>query len=281
MPRNSARVVQTKFWHLLAKRMMPKPLSGFGIVITRPQDQAQTLGKSIQTAGGEAFYFPLIEITGLENYSTFEQTIAQLDQFDLIIFISSNAVQNAMPRMQKQWPKRPEKCTFAAIGPVTKQALEDFGVERVITPQGRFDSESLLALENMQYMQGKKVLIVRGVGGRELLAKTLEARGAEVQFAECYQRINPQKDLDFLLTLAHKKTCHVIVMTSSEAMQHYLTMLESLSEADYHLLQTVNICVNHARIAEHPLLKNFNVHIASTAGDAAMLDCITKVLTLP
>jgi uroporphyrinogen-III synthase len=266
--------------------MLPKALSGFGIVITRPQDQAQTLGQSIQSAGGEAFYFPLIEIAGLENYSTFEQTIAQLDQFDLIIFISSNAVQNAMPRIAKCWPDLPSKCQFAAIGPVTAQALKEAGVTQVLTPETRFDSESFLAMESMQHMQGKKVLIVRGVGGRELLANTLEARGAKVQFAECYQRINPQKNLDFLLTLAKKHSCHAIVITSSEAMQHYLTMLESsrvakLSQADYHLLQKVNICVNHARIAEHPLLKNFNVHIASTAGDAAMLDCITKALTLP
>lgn len=261
--------------------MLPKPLSGFGIVITRPQDQARILGQSILAAGGEAFYFPLIEITGLENYISFEQTIAQLDQFDLIIFISSNAVQNAMPSIAKCWPNFPPKCQFAAIGPVTAQALKDAGVAQVLTPQNRFDSESLLALEAMQHMQGKMVLIVRGVGGRELLANILEARGAKVQFAECYRRINPQKNLDYLLTLAKKNLCHAIVITSSEAMQHYLTMLESLSEADYHLLQAVNICVNHARIAEHPLLKNFNVHIVSTAGDAAMLDCITKAVTLP
>ena len=261
--------------------MPPKPLSGSGIVITRPKDQAQTLSQSIQAAGGEAFYFPLIEITGLDDYSTFEQTIAQLDQFDWVIFISSNAVQNAMPRIAKFWPSLPPTCRFAAIGPVTAEALKEAGVAQVLTPQNRFDSESLLALETMQHMQGKKVLIVRGVGGRELLAKTLEARGAEVQFAECYQRINPQNNLDFLLSLARKNACHAIVITSSEAMQHYLTMLESLSKADYHLLQTVSICVNHARIAENPLLKNYNVHVASTAGNAAILDCITKALTLP
>lgn len=273
--------------------MLPKPLTGFGIVITRPTDQAQTLSQSIQAAGGEAFHFPLIEIAALDDTSAFTQTIAQLDQFDWVIFISSNAVQSAMPFITKRWPNLPKKCTFAAIGPVTAQTLQTFGVQHVLTPQGRFDSESLLALADMQHMQGKKVLIVRGVGGRELLASTLQARGAEVQFAECYRRINPQQNLDFLLTLTQKNACHALVITSSEAMQHYLTMLsltrlnltwlntlklESQRTAEYDALRSLKICVNHARIAENPALKHFNVHVASTAGDAAMLDCLIKAL---
>ena len=258
--------------------MQPKPLTGFGIVITRPQDQAQALSQKILETGGEPFYFPLIEITGLEDYSSFEQTIAHLDQFDWVIFISSNAVQNAMPRIANYWPKLPQTCQFAAIGPVTAQALKEAGVAQVLTPENRFDSESLLALKAMQNMRDKKVLIVRGVGGRELLANTLQARGAKVQFAECYRRVNPQRHLEFLLTLAKKNNCHAIVITSSEAMQHYLAMLESLPAADYHLLQALIICVNHARIAENPQLKNMDVHIAETAGDHAMLACLVKAL---
>lgn len=268
--------------------MLPKPLTGFGIVITRPTDQAQTLSQSIQAAGGEAFHFPLIEIAALDDTNAFTQTIAQLDQFDFVIFISSNAVQNAMPFISKRWPNLPTKCTFAAIGPVTAQALKEFSVQHVLTPQDRFDSESLLALADMQHMQGKKVLIVRGVGGRELLANTLQARGAEVQFAECYRRVNPQQNLDFLLALTQKNACHALVITSSEAMQHYLTMLnltrlnnlklESQRAAEYDALRSLKICVNHARIAENPALKHFNVHVSSTAGDAAMLDCLITAL---
>lgn len=261
--------------------MSPKPLSGYGIVITRPQEQAQTLSQLIQTAGGEAFHFPLIEITGLDDYSTFEQTISQLDQFDWVIFISSNSVQNAMPFISKRWPNLPQKCTFAAIGPVTAQALKAFGVQHVLTPIERFDSESLLALTQMQHIQGKKVLIVRGVGGRELLAEALMTRGAEVQFAECYQRINPQKNADFLLALKQKSACHAIVMTSSEAMRHFLALVQPMTIEDQDWIKQLAICVNHARIAENPLLRNFNVHVASTAGDAAMLDCLTKALTPP
>lgn len=58
--------------------MLPKPLSGFGIVITRPQDQARILGESILAAGGEAFYFPLIEITGLETTAVLNKRLRNL-----------------------------------------------------------------------------------------------------------------------------------------------------------------------------------------------------------
>ena len=249
-------------------KMSSKVLSGIGIAITRPAEQAKKLCALIEQAGGTPILFPLIEITPLKDYSQFETAISDIETFDWAIFISSNAVQNGMPRLIKHGI--PHTLKFAAIGPVTATELQSFGVKEVLVPKDRFDSESLLTMPEMTNVAGKKILIVRGVGGRDVLAETLKARGAQVTFAECYQRINPQTNCDLLAQLWTDKKLHGIVVTSSEAMRHLLDLA-----GDDEWLGNVTLFVNHARIAELPLQLGLKVKVADALGDEAMLRVIS------
>jgi uroporphyrinogen-III synthase len=248
--------------------MQTGALHGQTIVITRPVDQAKKLASLITQAGGEPVLFPLIAISPLNDYRQFDAVISELNQYDWAIFISSNAVQNGMPRMVKLGI--PPALKFAAIGPVTAQELQQFGVKQVLIPEGRFDSESLLALPDMHAMQGKKVIIVRGVGGREVLADTLRKRGAQVTFAECYQRVNPQTDCQYLTTLWAQKKLHGIVVTSSEAMRYLLDLA-----GNEPWLKQIPLFVNHARIAEQAITLELDVKVAEALGDDAMLATLT------
>lgn len=247
-------------------------LANIGVAITRPINQAKKLTQQIQAAGGKVISFPLIEITPLEDYTQFESAIASIDEYDWLIFISSNAVQNSMPRLLKY--DMPSHLQFASIGPVTAKALSDFGIGQVLTPKNKFDSESLLSLPDLQNMQNRKVMIVRGVGGREVLANTLKSRGAQITFAECYQRINPQTNCDVLMQAYAKQQLHSIVVTSSEAMRH---LLDLANDTDW--LQEVTLCVNHARIAELPMQLGLKVNISDAPGDEAMFNNITTCYT--
>ena len=249
--------------------MTSKVLTGIGIAITRPIDQAKKLAKLIENAGGLPILFPLIAITPLNDYSEFAAVINEIDGFEWAIFISSNAVQNGMPRLVKHGI--PANLKFAAIGPVTAAELNTFGIMQVFTPCIRFDSEALLALSEMQNMQGKKVMLFRGIGGRDVLGDTLKSRGAQVTFAECYQRVNPQTNCDLLAQLYSEKKLHGIVVTSSEAMRY---LLDLANDADW--LKNITLFVNHARIADLPIQKNLDVYIASSAGDDGILKSILK-----
>ena len=260
--------------------MTSKRLNGITIAITRPVDQAKKLSALITAAGGTTVLYPLIEITALSDYSQFEAVIQDIQLYDWAIFISSNAVQNGMPRLVNVGI--PENLQFAAIGPVTAGELQSFGVNQVHTPSShiqdgdlskvRFDSESLLALPEMLDMQGKRVMIFRGIGGRDVLAETLKARGATITFAECYQRINPQTNCDLLANLYNEKKLHGIVITSSEAMRH---LLDLAGNAEW--LKNITLFVNHARIAELPLQMGLKVSVADAPGDEAMINSIILV----
>ncbi len=116
-------------------------------------------------------------------------------------------------------------------------------------------------------------MIFRGVGGREVLADTLKSRGADVSFAECYKRINPQKDLSVLTSLSQKEALDAIVVTSSEAMRHLLAMANHQA-----WLKNVKLCVNHARIAEELNQLGLNAYVAIAPGDEAMLACLIQAL---
>ena len=169
-------------------------------------------------------------------------------------------------------PKRDNGCRkHAAIGPVTAAELNTFGIKQVLTPCIRFDSEALLALPEMQNMQGKKVMLFRGIGGRDVLGDTLKSRGAQVTFAECYQRVNPQTNCDLLAKLYYEKKLHGLVVTSSEAMRY---LLDLAGDSDW--LKQLTLFANHARIAENPIQLGLKVAIAETSGDQAMFDLIVQ-----
>lgn len=244
-------------------------LANLGIVVTRPWQQAETLASLIKRAGGHPILFPLLEIAGLEDYSAFDQTVADLDGYDWAIFISSNAVQQGMTRMLAK-RSLPPNVRFAAIGPTTAAELAKFGVSEVLTPHNRFDSESLLALPEMQDVAGKRVMIFRGVGGREVLANTLKERGAEVRLAECYRRINPSQDVSPLKELWQGGRLHAIVITSSEALRNLIALNAGA------WLYTVPVFVNHPRIAEAAIAECLQAVLTNTSNDEELLLAIEQ-----
>ena len=200
------------------------PLQGLHIAVTRPLAQAQSLCDAITRLGGTAIRYPLLAVTAINDYTLFTQQLEKLDRTDWAIFISSNAVDFAMPLVKQRYIQLPPQLKFAAIGPQTADALLAYGIDDVLIPEQRYDSETLLSLPQMQHMQGKRVAIFRGVGGRELMAETLKSRGAEVYFAESYQRVNPQTDTIILDKHWQQQQLDALVVTSSEAMRYLLKL---------------------------------------------------------
>lgn len=249
------------------------PLQGLHIAVTRPLAQAQSLSEAIVRLGGTAISYPLLAVTAISDYTEFTQQLQKLANADWAIFISSNAVDFALPHLKQQYPEFPQQLQFAAIGPQTADALKVCGVQKVLIPEQRYDSETLLSLPQMQQVQGKRVIIFRGVGGRELMADILRSRGAEVYFAESYQRINPQNNTDLLDQLWQQNKLDALVVTSSEAMRYLLKLAENKP-----WLPHVTLCVNHERIAELPKTHGLKVRVAEAPGDEAMLKCLSELV---
>ncbi len=243
--------------------MTEQPLAGLNIVVTRPREQAAQLAQRITQAGGQAILFPLLEISPVTDPQPLRALVARLSEFNLAIFISPNAVRYGMEAMYTAGAL-PDTLKIATIGPGSAKALRDYGVQNVIAPQDKFDSEALLALPELQQVAGWRVLIFRGDGGRELLGDTLKARGATVEYAGCYQRVKPQQDASRLLAADP----HVITVTSSEALGYLWDMLDSEARAR---LAAMPLFVPHARIAEAAFKLGWREVVTTAAGDDGLL----------
>lgn len=191
-----------------------QPLAGVAVVVTRPAAQNQALCQMIAAAGGEAHALPVLAIAGLAATSALRAQLGQLRSYQLAIFISANAVEYARQLLADTWPP---PLSVAAVGKATARALMASGVQQVLQPTAGFNSESLLALPELQQVAGKKIIIFRGQGGRELLADSLRQRGAQVDYAEVYRRIRPEVSLRTLLALPK---VDFITATSNESLQN-------------------------------------------------------------
>ncbi|MFN3397325.1 MAG: uroporphyrinogen-III synthase [Sulfurimicrobium sp.] len=248
-------------------KMKRFPLQGMGIVVTRPAHQAQQLAQLIAAAGGEAILFPALEIIDAADVPALNALIARLDAFDVAIFISPNAVSKAMNLIlaRRGWPSR---LAIAAIGRGSKKELERHGVQQVITPQRQFDSEGLLALPRFQDMSGQRVVIFRGEGGRDMLGDSLIARGAQLEYAECYRRGKPDIDPAPLLQRWARGEVQAVTVTSSESLHN---LFDLLGKPGQQWLNKTPLFAPHARIAAAAHGLGLEQVVVTEAGDEGLL----------
>jgi uroporphyrinogen-III synthase len=132
------------------------------------------------------------------------------------------------------------------VGAGTRRELERRGLAGVLAPEGAADSEALLALPELARLEGKRVVIFRGGEGRRLLGDALAARGARVEYAECYRRNRPQADPTPLLSDWQRGEVHAVTVSSSEGLDNLLALL---GESGARHLRATPLFVPHARVA--------------------------------
>ena len=242
-------------------------LNGLGILVTRPAGQAGGLCGLIEAHRGIPVRFPVLEIrkAGTEDDRL---RLAHANDYHRLIFISANAVEHAAPHLPRKL-----NVPVAAVGAATARALRGIGVAEVLAPGGRADSEGLLALPAMQRVEGRRILIVRGLGGRALLADRLRARGAEVEYAEVYRRAPPDNADAQALLREWRERVDVITVTSGEALESLCRLL-----ADDPRLFMPPLIVVSERTAVDARARGFRrVRVARGAADADMLAALCEL----
>lgn len=249
--------------------MKTRPLGGRAIVVTRPAQQAASLARGIEKAGGRALLYPAIAIEPLRSASL-EAVLRRLGDFDLAIFISRNAVEEGLSRL-RETTGRAALPRAAAVGGGTRKALEAKGVQGVIAPEGLADSEALLAEPGLQAVSGKRVLIFRGEGGRETLASALRARGAAVEYAECYRRVRPPVDVRPLLEAWAQGGVDAVTVSSGEGLANFAALL---GDDGVERLRAVPVFVPHPRVADEARALGVAQAIVAGAADEEMLSAL-------
>lgn len=242
-------------------------LQGIKVLVTRPRHQAASLADAIEKAGGEAIIFPVIDIrpTPLAQWQ-----LPDWYHVDWVIFVSSNAVLYFNEQLS---PVVGNAIRYAAVGAGTAKAMRQAGLTVDLAPAEKVGSEGLLNQPQWQDMQGQHVVIVRGKGGRELLADTLRARGATISYMEVYERCLP--------VVRHEQceqalTADCVLCTSVAGVDNLCTLL---GDACNRLLDKPLIVLSD-RIRQHAVELGFkHVFVTKDASDKALMMQLTEMET--
>lgn len=248
------------------------------VVITRPRAQAEPLAEAVRARGRRAVVLPLLEIAPLADTAALQAALAGLPAYALVAFVSPNAVDAAFAHLDG-WP---HGVPIGIVGEGSRAALARHGVTddnaTIHCPPdpAHSDSEHLLASLDLSAFAGRRVLIVRGESGRELMADTLRAAGAQVDTVAAYRRSVPQLSNTLAAELgALLAQPNDWIITSSEALRGLAALVRQLDPAaGVGRLHGQHLIVPHARIAETASELGCRQVTLTGSGDARLLAAI-------
>lgn len=255
--------------HPLTPPVPPRgPLAGIGVVVTRPVRQATAFAQQLAALGATPIVWPAIVILPPDDPAPLARVHASLNAYDLAFFVSANAAEYGAPPAGR-WPAQ---LVAYAPGPGTAAALAAVGIPDARIPATTYDSEGLLALPELARVAGKRAILFRGQGGRELLGGTLAQRGAIVESVSCYRRAAPSGDARGLLDAFAEGRAHALTLTSAEGVDN---LLRAAGEHGRALLARVPAFAPHPRIVEHARAAGLDARLTA-GGDAGLVAALLE-----
>jgi len=198
-------------------------LIGKTILITRAASQSQSLHDALEKAGARVLECPAFEIVPVEDWTGVDQAISTLNNYNLLIFTSGNAVDLFMGRVSEAGISC--QIPIAVIGSATAEKLARWNLKATLVP-ATFRAEGLLNLlpENMS---GKRVLLPRAETAREILPEEIRRRGAVVDVVTVYRTLKSVDGLKNLRSLLASEKVDAIVLTSPSAVRFIVETLGS------------------------------------------------------
>ncbi|MGL6614071.1 uroporphyrinogen-III synthase [Aeromonas caviae] len=188
-------------------------------LVVRPAAQANQLVQMLRQLGHAPLCCPLLET---RPGCDLPHLGDMLREADLVIAVSMHAVHFAhhfLLQTGQTWPH----IDYFAVGQASADAFAEAGIQALCPADPR--SEGLLALPALQGVSGRRVLILRGNDGRDLIARTLASRGALVHYCATYERHYPDLDGDALTRHWQAAGLDSLLITSGELLQRLLALV--------------------------------------------------------
>ena len=211
------------------------------LLITRFAPHADRLSILLNELGIFSIAQPLLKVVKTDEFDCADEVIN--NGYDHIIAVSVNAVEYTDRSMVTKWPKS----NYFAVGNATQLALENATEQAVSSPFQNFNSEGILDLPQLQNVKNKRVLILRGKGGREFLADTLRQRDAIVDYHQSYQRVVVESTDTRLIKKCQQKQINGAIITSTELLNQLIIIT---AKDDLGWLKNITIYSASERITE-------------------------------
>ncbi|MBN1662655.1 MAG: uroporphyrinogen-III C-methyltransferase [Deltaproteobacteria bacterium] len=203
-----------------------KPLFGKGIVITRPEAQAESFAALLQAQGARVIHFPTIRIVPADDSQKLNNAISGIENYQWIIFTSANGVRFFFQRLMdmKRDIRDLRGIRFCAIGPATADVIEKHGIRVDIVPK-QFISEGVVKAFEKVDIKGKKILLPRAEKARDVIPEGLEKMGAAVDVVTAYKTVNSGRDKAEIEDFLKEGKVDVVTFTSPSTVHHFIEIM--------------------------------------------------------
>ncbi len=215
-----------------------KPLSGMRILVGRARHQSDSLSSELRTLGATVIQIPFIEIRKPRSYRALDAALENIDEYDWLILTSVNGVNALWDRLRKLklLPKRLTHLKVAAIGPATRQAIEDRGLKVAVVPK-EYIAESVVKSLRTR-VKGKRVLLARASVARDVIPRELRKLGARVNVVDAYETVVPKSSRARLRALLKnsRRRPDIVTFTSSSTARNFVALAgKGVLHPDLHL----------------------------------------------
>lgn len=235
-------------------------MSSWRLLLTRPAEESRALAAVLAEHGVFASSLPLLAIQALPETPEQRALLLDLERYAAVIVVSKAAARLGLERLACYWPQPPQQQWFS-VGASTGRLLADYGLNACWPPSGE-DSEALLQLPQLRtavQVPEPRVLIIKGEGGRELLAERLRAQGVTVDYLSLYRRTLPDHPAGSLLKRIREDRLNGLLVSSGQGLEH----LRQLAAGDWPQLASLPLFVPSLRVADQ----------ARAAGAQHVVDC--------
>lgn len=215
-----------------------RPLFGKGVVITRPEEQAEEFARLLYREGARVIHFPTIAIVPPGDYDELDRAIETLGTYRWIVFTSANGVRFFLDRLRERGRdiRDLKGIRICTIGPATASVLEERGIRVDLVPRD-FISEGVVEAFKGEDMTGARVLLPRAREARDVIPEGLRKLGADVDVVTVYQTVRSDSDGGELKQMILDGMVDVITFTSPSTVNNFVDIMGT----DYRLPGTVRI----------------------------------------
>ena len=206
-----------------------KPLFGLTVLVTRTREQASGFAKALGEYGARVIEMPTIRIAESPEPDKVIKAIGMLDEYDWLIFTSVNGVERFFAFLRaagRDVRALGHRASLCAIGPVTRAALEAYGLRVDLVPESYVAESVVEALKGHGGLAGKRILLPRAEIAREFIPEALRALGAVVDEVAVYStKIEAPDNLDQVLASLKKGEIDVVTFTSSSTVENFIKLV--------------------------------------------------------
>ena len=255
--------------------MQSNDLKGVKVLVTRPAHQNQKLYDLVRAHGGEPVVCPLIKIEPTYAHEALLTVLTRIDDIDIAIFVSTNAVTHGLGALRSQGQTLSELTQVFAVGATTALMLQAADIRVDGVPSGLSGANGLRALPTFRNVSNQRVVVFRGNGGESSLLEWLKNEGARVFVAETYRRAMPIEINSAVIELCQQATIDVITLTSVTSVEHLFALLP---DNTHRMLKNATVVTLSQRIARYCESQGFQgaILVADAANDQALVETIVQ-----